>query len=85
MNMTRQQASMLRTLTNRIQHYCMPDEIMHYSIQEASRGAILLSASNSGSPWYARHKHAMIFIGPRGGVDRKFSDVKEISKNLLKY
>jgi hypothetical protein len=85
MNVNRMQASTLRTLTNRIQRFCMPDEVMHYRLEKSAHNDdLILTASNSGSPWYAKHKHATIFIGPRGGVDRKFSDVAEISPRLLK-
>lgn len=83
MNLTRQQVNALRILTNRLQRYCMPDEVMHFSIKEMSRGAVMLCASNSGSPWYAKHKHATLFIGPRGGLDRKHFNLDGLSKSIL--
>lgn len=87
MNLTAAQSSTLRALTNRIQrNYGMPDEVMSFNIQEMNPDYgkdVMLVASNTGSPWYASHKLAVLIVGPRGGINRRNFTLDNMRASLV--
>lgn len=37
-------------------------------LNEIDSKPVMISASNSGAPWYVEHEFFLAFIGPKGGV-----------------
>jgi hypothetical protein len=87
MKLTASQLRAIQTITNRIQRYYgqFSDEFMSFKLSpmRGSDSAVMLVASNTGSPWYVSHKLAVLVIGPRGGIDRRNYTLDNMRASLV--
>ena len=72
MHMNKAQSRAMNRLTNTIVRFNY-DGNVSFKMQDASRGAKWLIATNaeSGLRWFEKHIFVMALIGPRGGVSIK--------------